>query len=121
MPETKDRARIKELTAALQAKAAEIDTIGDSFKDETGHGHFVITTEQKTAYQAAIGEAEEIKGLIELEERRGGVHGFLGGAAGGQPAAAADATAAQLDPRRSAREILYFSRKRWMSCDRGLA
>jgi HK97 family phage major capsid protein len=113
MPETKDRARIKELTAALQAKAAEIDTIGDSFKDETGHGHFVITTEQKTAYQAAIGEAEEIKGLIELEERRGGVHGFLGGAAGGQPAAAADATAAQLG---ALREIKTLSQM-WMDSD----
>lgn len=96
MPETKDRSRIKELTGQLQAKAAEIDTIGDSFKDETGNGHFVITTEQKDAYQKAIGEAEQIKGLIELEERRGHVHGFLDAPEGGtQPAAAADAAAAQ--------------------------
>lgn len=91
--ETKDRSRIKELTAALQAKAKEIDDIGNSFKDETGHGHFVITKEQRDNYQRAIGEAEEIKELLRLEEQRGQVTAFLGAAPGGTPVAAADAAA----------------------------
>jgi hypothetical protein len=119
MPDTLDKNRIKELTGALQAKAAEIDTIGDSFKDETGHGHFVITTEQKDAYRKAIGEAEDIKGLIELEERRGGVTGFLGAApagAGGAPVAAADAAAGQAAQLHGQREVKTLGQL-WMESE----
>lgn len=97
--ETKDRGRIRELTEKLQEKATELNSISDSFKDETGHGHYVITTEQKDAYQRVLGEAEEIKGLLHMEEGRGGINAFLGSAAGNGPVAgqlaAAGASAAQ--------------------------
>lgn len=94
MPETKDRGRIKELTSALQVKAREMDEIADSFTVEEG-GQMVVTLEQKDAYQTKVREAEEIKGLLELEEQRGQIHEFLQAPAGQRPAAAADAADAE--------------------------
>jgi hypothetical protein len=85
--ETKDRGRIKELTKALEAKAAQIDTIAASFKDETGNGQFVVSKEQVDDYRTAVGEAEQIKSLIEAEEGAGRINAFLGEAAGGGPVA----------------------------------
>lgn len=95
MPETADRARIRELTRQLEVKAADIDRIGNSFKDETGQGHFVISQQQRDDYVKAISDAEEIKSLIEMEERRGQISQFMGSPAGGPPAAALDAAAMQ--------------------------
>lgn len=89
---TATKGRITELTAALQTKADEIEQIGASFKDETGKGHFVVSTEQHTAYVKAINEAEEIKKLLMAEEKAGGIFEFLDQPRGGPPAAAVDAT-----------------------------
>jgi HK97 family phage major capsid protein len=94
MPDT-DRTRIRELTQQLETKAAEIDRIAGSFQDETGQGHFVISTEQHADYVRAISEAESIKALIEAEERRGRITTFMGAAPPGDNLAVADATAIQ--------------------------
>jgi HK97 family phage major capsid protein len=91
--ETKDRGRIKELTKALETKAAQIDTIAASFKDETGNGQFVVSKEQVDDYRTAVGEAEQIKALIEAEEGAGRINAFLGSAAGTGPVAGQEAAA----------------------------
>lgn len=93
--EIRDRARIRELTQALQTKVADIERIGSAFRDETGHGQFVIPEDQHADYIKAIREAEQIKSLIDAEERVGGINRFLGSAPGdGSPLAAHDAAAA---------------------------
>jgi HK97 family phage major capsid protein len=74
--------RIKELRSALETKAAQIEQISNSFKDETGNGHFVISSEQHKAYTKAIGEAEEIKSAIVVEEKAAGLHEFMNAPAG---------------------------------------
>lgn len=94
-PEPADRTRIRELTQLLETKAADIDRIADSFRDETGQGHMVISTEQHADYVRAIGEAESVKSLIEAEERRGQITQFMGSAPAGDNLAAGDAAAAQ--------------------------
>jgi hypothetical protein len=92
MPNTVDRARIRELTSQLQTKATELDRLADTWQDETGNGHLVISTEQKDAYQRVLGEAEEIKTLLRFEEGRGQLHEFLSAPAG-SPLAASEAAA----------------------------
>lgn len=86
-----DTGRLKELNKALQAKAAEIDELANSWKDETGEGHFVVSTEQRDAYLKAITEAEEIKSLVVAEEKARNIHEFLQqpepGSTGGQETA----------------------------------
>ena len=94
-PDTSDRTRIRELTQLLETKAADIDRIAESFRDETGQGHFVIPKEQHDDYVRAIGEAESIKSLIEAEERRGQITRFMGSAPPGGNLAAGDAAATQ--------------------------
>ncbi|MFC6938342.1 phage major capsid protein, partial [Actinomadura yumaensis] len=69
--------RIKELRTALETKAAEIDRIGDSFKDETGKGHFVVSNAQHKAYTDAIAEADQIKAAIISEKKAAGIYEFL--------------------------------------------
>lgn len=58
-----DESRIRELQAAYQAKTAEAKSIADTFKVEDGV--VVVSTEQKSAVQRLVGEAREIKGLID--------------------------------------------------------
>lgn len=87
-----DRRRITELRTQLQAKAKEIADISDAFKIED-NGGVVVSTEQRDAYVKAISEAEEIKGLLDAEERVSYIEDYLA-APEGTPAAGADAAAA---------------------------
>lgn len=70
-----DRLRIKELHEALRAKADEINRISSSWKIE--EGGVVVTAEQRDAYAKAIAEAEEIKALIQAEEKAVEIRQFL--------------------------------------------
>ena len=58
-----DESRLRELQAAFQAKTAEAKSIADSFKVEDGT--VIVSNEQKSALQRTMGEAREIKGLID--------------------------------------------------------
>jgi hypothetical protein len=87
---TKTTGRLRELRGALQTKAREIEDIAAGFRDETGNGHFVISSEQQKAYTTAIGEAEEIKALIVAEEKAAGILEFAKAPAG-TPLAQVDA------------------------------
>uniref|UniRef100_UPI003F491F2A phage major capsid protein n=1 Tax=Streptosporangium sp. CA-235898 TaxID=3240073 RepID=UPI003F491F2A len=64
---TKESSRVRELKSTLAAKAAEVERIANSFRDETGNGHMVISTDQATAYRARLAEVKDIKGLIDAE------------------------------------------------------
>lgn len=77
--------RVKELREALTVKAAEIDEIAHSWKIETG-GKLVITPDQHKQYKAAVGAAEDIKGLLDTAERAAGIKDHLA-APGSVPAA----------------------------------
>ncbi|TDB76372.1 hypothetical protein E1264_38635 [Actinomadura sp. KC216] len=68
---------MKELRAALETKFAQIEQVSNRFKDETGKGHFVISTGWHKSYTAAISEAELIKAAIITEEKAAGLHEFL--------------------------------------------
>jgi Phage capsid family len=74
---TVDKSRVKELQAALQTKAAEIEGLSNGWKDETGDGKFVLDTKQFKTYQKTVGEAEEIKQLLLTEQTAGGIFEFL--------------------------------------------
>lgn len=89
MPKTETKDRLKELNGALQAKAAEIESISSAWNVEGDT--VVVDTDQHAAYLKAIGDAEEIKNLIVAEEKAAGVFEFLK-QPDGQPAAAAEAT-----------------------------
>lgn len=84
---TLDKSRLRELNTALQTKANELETISNSFKIDGNNVE--ISTEARDAYVKALGEAEEIKRLIQMEEKAGGIFDFLTNP-GGTPAAATD-------------------------------
>ena len=66
-------ATITELKSALARETGEADRIlSVAMKDETGDGHFVMSTEAKDAYQAHVANADEIKGLIDAQTRLDG-------------------------------------------------
>jgi hypothetical protein len=69
--------RVKELRETLQTKAQEIEGLSSAWKDETGNGHFVLSPEQKSAYQKAVNDAIEIKDLLATEEKANGIFDFL--------------------------------------------
>ena len=97
---TVDRARVRELNTALQTKANEIESISAAF-DVDEKGNVTVTTEQHAAYAKAIREAEEIKGLIETEEKALTLREFLrapesGSTAGNEAAEAARNTQNEL-------------------------
>jgi HK97 family phage major capsid protein len=85
---TVDKSRLKELNSALQAKATQIEDIATSWKIEDGN--VTISTEQATAYEKAITEAEQIQRMITLEEKAGGTFDFLNQPAGDAPTAATE-------------------------------
>lgn len=58
--------RLKELTTALETKAATIKQAANSWKIED-NGGVVVTAEAKAAYLKEVAEAQEIKKLIEAE------------------------------------------------------
>lgn len=72
----KDRHRIKELNNALKTKADEIDRISSAWTIDDG-GNVTVSTEQRDAYLKAISDAEEIKNLIQAEEKAETVREFL--------------------------------------------
>lgn len=88
---TLDKARLKELNSALQAKAQEIEDISSSWKVEDGG--IVVSTEQAAAYEKALNSAEEIKRMIMLEEKAGGVFDFLQQPTGTERVAASEQAA----------------------------
>lgn len=104
---TLDKARLKELNTALQGKAQEIEDISASWKiDESG---VVVSSEQAAAYEKAINEAEKIKNQIMLEEKAGGIFGFLQQPTGPGPTAAteqAQAAAGQMATKSLAERFL---------------
>lgn len=76
MPTTVDHSRIRELKTALKAKAEEIDRISAAF-DIDDKGNITVTNDQASDYAKAIADAEQIKSLIETEEKANGVRSFL--------------------------------------------
>lgn len=60
--------RIKDLKSALQTKASEADAILAALATE-GPGQYVMSTEQKAAWDRIERESDEIKGLIDKETR----------------------------------------------------
>ena len=90
-----DESRVKELRDALSAKAQEIKDLSSAWKDETGNGQFSLTSQQVKDYRKAVEDADEIKGLIALEEKAGGIFAYLD-APEGTPASAQDAVGAEL-------------------------
>jgi HK97 family phage major capsid protein len=92
MPVKSDPGRLKELNTALQTKAHEIESIGNTFKIDDA-GNVEISTEQHDAYVKALNQAEEIKKLIVTEEQSKGIFEFLGESER-PPAAASEAAQA---------------------------
>ena len=109
MPATIDRSRIRELNQALQAKAKFIEEIGDAFKVDD-QGNVTVSTEQRDALVKAVGEAEEIKGLIDVERKRGDLDGYLNEPET-VPAAGAEAAQAATARRMEAKSLadMWFS------------
>ena len=85
---TVDKSRVKELRAAAEAKAAEIEGLAADWKDEDGK--LVISTEQKDLYKAASVEAKEIAELLAAAEGVKTLNGYLN-APEGTPLAGSDA------------------------------
>ncbi|MEU8378692.1 phage major capsid protein [Streptosporangium sp. NPDC048865] len=79
---TKESSRIRELKSHLATKAEEVERIANSFRDETGQGHMVITTEQAAAYRARLAEVKDIRGLIAAEEEAAPAFDYLNQANG---------------------------------------
>lgn len=82
--------RIKELRGHLAEKGEEIKNLANSWTDETGKGHFKVSTQQHKDYLSAVADAQEIRDLIAVEEKAAGIFEYLD-APEGTPAAALDA------------------------------
>ena len=91
MPES---TRVKELKSALADKSTEIKRLADSWKDETGRGHFALSKEQHNDYIKAVNDASQIKDLIAAEEKANGIFEYLE-APDGTPAGGRDAAEGQ--------------------------
>jgi hypothetical protein len=87
---TVDQGRVKELKSALRDKGEEIKSLANSWRDETGDGHFVVSSKQHQDYVKAVREAEDIKQAILTEEKAAGIFEFLADP-DGVSAAASDA------------------------------
>lgn len=86
--------RITELKSALRTKSEEITNLSNSWKDETGKGHLVLSKQEHATYVKAVNDAQEIRDLIATEEKAAGIFEYLD-APDGTPAAGADAAARQ--------------------------
>lgn len=91
---TQTTGRVTELKSLLKDAAAEIERQADQFKDETGNGHYALSTAQAKDYKAAVDKAESIRQTLALEEKAAGIFEYLN-APEGTPAAARDAQDAQ--------------------------
>ncbi len=83
--------RLTELKSALKTKTDEADRVSQTFQIEGGN--VTVTTEQAAIYRKLLGEATEIKGLIESEEMAKGLRDFGNAPAGASLAVAAGAGA----------------------------
>ncbi|WP_327074416.1 phage major capsid protein [Kitasatospora purpeofusca] len=72
---TADKNRLKELHAALRAKAAELDGISNAFTvEENG---VTVSPEKAAAFRKTLGEAQAIKQMITDLEGAAGIETFL--------------------------------------------
>lgn len=104
------QSRITELKSALASKGEEINGLANSWKDETGKGHLVLSPEQHATYVKSVNEAQQIRDLIAAEEKAAGIFEYLN-APDGTPAAGADAA----EGRRTA-EVKTLSAE-WLSSE----
>lgn len=85
------KTRAQELQAALAEQIAVMDGISSEFRIEGKNVE--VTTEQAQAYRGALGKAEEIKGLLELETGRGEIKSWMDAPVDGGSSVAAAAAA----------------------------
>lgn len=85
--------RIEELTKALQTKTAELDRISGTFQIED-NGGVVVSQEQADEYRKVFADAEQIKGLLDVERGVAGLNEYLAEPEGKSVATAAAAAAA---------------------------
>jgi hypothetical protein len=112
MPQaTVDHSRVRELNSALQTKASEIERISAAF-DIDEKGNVSVTTEQAADYAKAISDAEQIKKLIESEEKADTVREFLR-TPDGAPAAGAEAA----DAARTSQNEYKSLAQRWLNSE----
>ncbi len=107
--------RIVELKTALTESGTEIKRLADTWKDETGKGHLVVTGTQHKAYLDKVNEADQIRQAIAAEEKALGIFEYLD-APTGTSAAGADAAARQggADQRRTG---VKTASAEWLSSD----
>ncbi len=72
---TTDKSLLRSLKEQLAAKSAEAERIAGTFKEE--NGSFVVSTEQRNAYVAAVKDAQEIKGLLDAANGAESLNGYL--------------------------------------------
>lgn len=109
---TKTTPRIRELRGALAEKGEEIKNLSNSWKDETGKGQFVVSTQQHKDYLKAVEDAQSIRDLIAVEEKAAGIFEYLD-APEGTPAGAVDAAERHLDRGISAKSLS----EEWLGSD----
>lgn len=73
---TASNPRIRELKTALQTSANEVTRLGSTFKVEEG-GQYVVAPEQYKDYMAKIDEANQIRDLLNAEEKMAGIQDYL--------------------------------------------
>jgi hypothetical protein len=82
--------RVKHLRGVLAEKGTEIKNLTNSWKDETGQGHMVLSTKQHGDYLKAVNDAASIRDEIAAHEKSLGIFEYLS-ADEGTPAAGRDA------------------------------
>lgn len=82
-------ARVRELKSALKTKTDEIERLSNTWRDETGKGHYALSREAHNDYLKVVNEAEQIKSLIAVEEKAAGIFEYIE-APEGTPAAAGE-------------------------------
>lgn len=85
--------RVKELKTKLQEKTTEMDRLSNCWKTEDG-GEFVISKDEAAEFKKIVSQCEEIKGLIQTEQKAVDIHAFLK-APDGPGVTAQEITAAQ--------------------------
>lgn len=102
------KTREVELKDALAKTRTEIEEIAASFKDETGNGQFVVTSDQHKSYLSKIQEAKDIKSAIDAEVEVKSIFEWMDNPAG-TSTAAHDAGQSRLSlPEMKSLSDLYF-------------
>ena len=83
------QSRITELKSALTQQGEKITNLANSWKDETGQGHLVVSSAQHKDYLSAVEEGTRIQEAIIAEQKAAGILAFLD-APEGTPAAGLD-------------------------------